>query len=38
MAVQEQIPSLPGNTVLCPVCGRAMKRQNSIQPKGRHPP
>jgi hypothetical protein len=38
VATQEQVPSLPGNKVLCPVCGRVMKRQHSIPPKGRHPP
>ncbi len=38
VTVQEQAPSLPSNTFICPACGRAMKRLHSIQSKGRHPP
>lgn len=38
VAVKEQTPSLPSNTVLCPACGQTMQRLQSIQPKGCHPP
>jgi len=38
VAALEQAQSLPSNTILCPTCGQAMQRLQSIQPKGRHPP